>query len=556
MHLTMVVATNSGRGDSVIADLIARASSELPKRPLVAIDYVLDGFGQVKGGDKLSRASRGTLARLFWQAVLADKDATSQDAVAPVAPVDPFSGSLSPTKRRLAAICLIRLLPRNAAALGDMGLEPQIFALLDAVLSNDVYPQLGLETKEQNYKKEQKLSEVPTQLERDIADVIGSLASLNVLSSVRKAFMKEINRTLVKAVVVPFLPRALLGPRLDELFAVVEEYLQADGPTLLGAFKKADETLRVYSAEAERYGTTYSCQYLSGLAERFHVLIRARFEGSAISKPGKLTADRSEKKYPFHVEGKHFSIGFIVKNEGPGHAFDVYFRVTEATDLDVRKPETYLGDLEPTSVIVEVPVISTRSAADVAVSVELRWSNFDKTPGRAEFLFGLERQRSDVDWENLSLAEPYSLEPVETEAELAGRKEILDLLLGQATAKSLGSSYISGQKRVGKTSIVKTLRTHLQTTRPKDFLVLYFERGDYACPDATSTVASLGGRMCQEITNADPRFKIVTRPSFSDALSPLTEFLDFVIRLAPDFRALFILDEFDELPVDSISAAP
>jgi len=61
------------------------------------------------------------------------------------------------------------------------------------------------------------------------------------------------------------------------------------------------------------------------------------------------------------------------------------------------------------------------------------------------------------------------MEPVETAAELAGRKEILDFLLAQASSKSLGSSYISGQKRVGKTSIVKTLKTRLQNLYPMDF---------------------------------------------------------------------------------------
>jgi len=87
------------------------------------------------------------------------------------------------------------------------------------------------------------------------------------------------------------------------------------------------------------------------------------------------------------AKGKDFSIGFILKNEGPGHAFDVYFRLNEATDLEVKKPETYLGDFGPTFIIVEVPVVSAGPANYVVASVEVRWNDFNNTPNKRELLF-------------------------------------------------------------------------------------------------------------------------------------------------------------------------
>jgi len=509
---TVVCYTRSTKDDDhskrhkrkpMLKELIEKANHEINERPLVAIDCALDAFSTAElGADK---ASLMVLLNLFCRAVLRcinRGDGSQQSSPC----IDLFSKETSQENRRFVAICLLRLLPRNRNVLSSIDFALNVFAIFDDVLARDFYPPLGLDTKDQNYKKAGELGAIVPRVENEVAEVINSLNSLDVLSSFRKTFMKTINRLPNGAVLLPFISRKLLGPRLDELFSTVEAYLGAAGPALLAAFKKAIETLAAFRLEADRHGSLYDREYLAGLATRIHYLVRKRFEESAISKSATLTAAKSEKKYPFHIEGKHFSVSFVVKNEGPGHAFDAYFQVSEVTDLEVKKAETYLGDLEPTSVIVEVPVICTRPAEDVVAAIELRWSDFDKTPHSAQFLLGLDRQRPDVDWESLSVAESYSLEPVETEAELVGRKEILELLLAQARAKSLGSSYIFGQKRVGKTSIVKTLKTHLHTVCPANFLVLYFGRGDYAGPDATSTVARLGKRICQAITRTDPRF--------------------------------------------------
>jgi len=113
-------------------------------------------------------------------------------------------------------------------------------------------------------------------MEGELSEVMRSFSSLDVLTGFRKTFMKAINRPLNKAILWPFLQRDLLGPRMDEIFAVTEELLQAGGPALLSAFRKANESLEGYASEAERHGTHYSREYLSGLAKRIHELVRKR----------------------------------------------------------------------------------------------------------------------------------------------------------------------------------------------------------------------------------------------------------------------------------------
>ncbi len=186
----------------------------------------------------------------------------------------------------------------------------------------------------------------------------------------------------------------------------------------------------------------------------------------------------------------------------------------------------------------------------------MTWTNFDKTSDSTEALFELEGQRTDIDWDSLSVDNPYDLEPVSTEDELVGRTEILNQLIAQSKAKRVGSSFIYGQKRVGKTSIAKTLKTRLTSTFSASHLVVYLEMGDCIDPDAKTTIKQLGKRLCREIRRANNNFSNLPIPEFEGSLSPLSDFLESVLDIDPEYKILFILDEFDELPKEMYRRSP
>jgi len=208
-----------------------------------------------------------------------------------------------------------------------------------------------------------------------------------------------------------------------------------------------------------------------------------------------------------------------------------------------------MGRMETGRILVDVPVRVLRSTQSVVVDCRIEWADFDRSQKSELALLEMSAQRSDIDWLRLSSEDPYSLEAVNTEEDLVGRAEILNELVVRTTGAAVGSSYIFGQKRVGKTSIVQTLKTRLMRTERADYLVVYLEGGEYVHPDAKQTLNNLGRRLCEEIQRADKRLEMLALPEFDGALTPLVGFLNTLNRIVPSYRVLFVLDEFDELPV-------
>src|SRR5258708_28889314 len=213
---------------------------------------------------------------------------------------------------------------------------------------------------------------------------------------------------------------------------------------MIPAFKKAKDILEIYLLEADQFGTRYSREYLGGITKKLLGLLQKHFESNPISKPAYITVSKGEKKYLFSTNGRGFNLSFTITNDGPGYAFDVFLKV-ETDDLILKKSEFYLGTLGQISSFVEVPAQVKHAIKTAYAIVELNWTNFDKTSGKAEYDFELEGQRSDIDWDSLTGKEPYDLEPIETEDELVGRTEILNQLVAQVQAKRIASSYIFGQ---------------------------------------------------------------------------------------------------------------
>jgi len=447
----------------------------------------------------------------------------------------------------LVATTLLRFLARWPNSWLELGWRVEAISLFDRALTDTIYVRAKTTPREQGHEKEAKLREFMIRLENDLDGVVNSLTSLNLLGQVRNRLLQTVNDKNNSFILQPFLPPKLFHGRVQDLFIAAESYAAASGSTVLDMYRNAVSTASAFLHESEQYGTEYSKRYFVGIAEAVIRVVTRDFANSPVSKPALVSVESSAKKYPFFV-GNSVRLRLVITNHGPGPALNTSLSLSHDQSVIIDRHETYLGDLLPGRFDIEIMGEVTSPTDSVLLEIDCAWQNFDGSDGRAEVLLELDGQKETLDWDAVRRQDPYALEPVTDEAELIGRREILSELEASLTGRTSTSWYIHGQKRVGKTSIVRTLKSRLEASHTIPFIVVYLEEGQYDLSSAPETVDNLVRKICTTIQRSDPRLRSIDLPAGRGALSPLTDFLDDVAEVSPNTRIVVILDEFDELP--------
>lgn len=475
----------------------------------------------------------------------------------PTTPREVFSSTIAGDEGDIVLATGLRLILEASACLDQ---HPEwrvaIWAFMDRFAA-DIYQASGVTEKLQTFEKEPRLRHALAEVSQDFDRILGRLSHIDRIPDVRTRVMNWLNKNPAKGLVRPFLTDRLAVADLAEVCDDIEAYRTSDGPTAVRAYDRAGASLADWASDIESVGTGYARTYLGRLALRMREVVEASFEASALGKPAVLRVDAAPKKYPLHEDSRAIRVGIVIRNAGGGPAEDVRILTTDSTGNVVPdNAELYLGRIEEPTVDVQIQchIVSPDDYAILSGTVE--WRNYDGSPASSNFDVGLTAQRRDVDWDQLRLEDPYSLEPVESEEELSGRSEQLAQLTALATRRQLGSLILFGQKRVGKTSIARTLAARLGKSMSSDDHVIYVESGDYVDRDAARTVTNLGLRLCEELRGADDRLTELPVPEFDGALKPLGDFLRTVHERVPTLRALLILDEFDELPIELYRRGP
>lgn len=463
-----------------------------------------------------------------------------------------FDNKLRESHQKFIAVCLLRLLSSNDNFFPAKDVfRNRTFVLFDNVFCNDLYKykEINLTINEQGFIKESRLIDFLLKYEKLITEKF-DISSLNIVNSFKQDFYSNINSHLNEILINPFLPEGLTQKsKFKELFDVINEYINSIDKHKIVNYNKAISILNQYVEDAYEFNTEYSKKFLGNPFARICRMVKEDFTRSPLSKPAELTLHMTEKKYPFNIIGAKFRISFYVSNSSVGHAFSTIIRIDDHNDsIKFTEKQQHAGEISIDNMLVEFDCEVIKPDSNQIIILYLLWNNFDDDVQSREYIFELKGQKSNLNWDSLKYEEPYSWEPVDTEERLIGRREILDRLWTGITKKGkISSFYIYGQKRVGKTSIVKTLESKVLKSFNNEFIVLYLEGGEYKAISLYKTIQSLGEIICLRIKAVDTRFTDIETPKFEGALSPLTRFLDRVAAISPYTKILFILDEFDEI---------
>lgn len=262
--------------------------------------------------------------------------------------------------------------------------------------------------------------------------------------------------------------------------------------------------------------------------------------------PKRTGTDIAIKRYPLHEIGRIVSIGVILTNHGPGTACDIKAEVTSASSNLVFDPVVSSGDARAGDFLFGFDVLVESPASETKFDIALSWGiNGQIERSCFKFSFKIVGQDANVDWSKLSGMQPYSTEVAEG-ADFVGRTSKVEHIAARYARDRMGSSFITGQKRVGKTSLAKAIASRTKTL-VNDLKVLYLEYGQYSNMDAVVTLKNLGGELAEYMCKFHSEEGRYNTLSFQGSLSALAKLADELYESSPKLRFLFILDEFDEI---------
>jgi hypothetical protein len=244
--------------------------------------------------------------------------------------------------------------------------------------------------------------------------------------------------------------------------------------------------------------------------------------------------------------GTDAEVKIQLRNSGTMAARNVRVLPERSTELDFGMP-SLVGDIpagaERTAAL-EATITATASSGSFTATVA--WDDDYDREGelRQEFFAEAERESS---WEETD-RNPFQLNSIEEPDRLIGRDEYIQQYLD--IARSGGSMYVTGLKRVGKTSLVRVALTLLER---EGTLTVYLPLGRALGPDqsASDLVISMLEKLEDAASAAFPDVALPELETTSSAnFSRLADrWLSRLKRALPSgTMAVIALDDFDELP--------
>jgi len=178
-----------------------------------------------------------------------------------------------------------------------------------------------------------------------------------------------------------------------------------------------------------------------------------------------------------------------------------------------------------------------------SVSIPIEWHCTDITGEAYTFreTVRLEQQRAQPNWSALLNDPPYTVNPIKSRERLFGREAQLNELLLNSAAGT--STFVWGQKRVGKTSLLQVLSSEL-LIRPR-FKCVYLRMGELVSMHEGQIAYAIAARLLEHLP--EPSVQLPGESEFGAGLGRLVPYVESLCRALPAWRFVVIIDEFDDL---------
>jgi hypothetical protein len=410
---------------------------------------------------------------------------------------------------------------------------------------------LKLEPKGQTFEKYSALTQIQKVVSETLEPLRTPYGDLHGVIAARKVIIGGLSHGILRAYLKPF---GLDEVRqcVESLFGVLSNVTQVD-ENFLDNVESCQGLLKKAFILEDTLGTFLSKDYFGRLLNTIDVCLQRFLEqmrGSLSTQILLASPDGLlKKRYPVHEEGRTIRVSVPLRNTGPGSAIDVRVSCeSNGDDIAMDSMTLPLGTVVPGEFEVFLNVLVLRSCSKINFAITVEWGEIG-SPRRKSDVFIVEAtaQSSGLDWPALEYSSPYSTDVAEGDA-FVGRQDMVQQLAAKILRAPMEPFYITGQKRIGKTSLAKAAVDFAKTRRSSFTLhSLYVLWGNVADVTPSSAMRRLGESIHEFITDELPAQVNATLEDYASSLSGLIRLADIAGKICSEKRFVVILDEIDEM---------
>lgn len=383
------------------------------------------------------------------------------------------------------------------------------------------------------------------QVERIKTD-LGTIYSIEDTNKLSNNINKIINSDYFKLLFKPLLTEKSCDKNsINKIFVAISKYTIASPIEKNYYFERAKQRI-VNQINSFVYDDFISKIISSPYIELFNLLTED-YERCPHSKPAQLELGEIRKKFLLNQNDRLHKVPISILKHKECFAKTVIVQFeTKSKSVTILNPKQEYSNFIAPSIDFYLEIKQEAPIDSLDIKYTLMWENVDDSIDEVIKTISLKEQESNIDWESLALQDPYNFEPVEEEELLIGRESIITRIFPKLTGKRISSFFLLGQKRVGKTSIAKTILNKLKNF-DSDAILIYKETGDFKYPSAAETANELGYIICKSIKSRSQKYMNIQIPEFKGSLNRLSGFVDEIHIIDPNQKIIIALDEFDEI---------
>lgn len=383
--------------------------------------------------------------------------------------------------------------------------------------------------------------------------------SLSEIATQKSAILKCLRHNTYQGYLQPFnyIPiKTKLEALVEGLDAVVNSSGSDYKPSLDELERILEEGKALTAASQSFFTEKFATPFLLAIAEGVRLVKTTASERLvSVIEPLRNPPRAAEKRYPLHQVDRFINIILPLINKGPSTALEVVVEIDCGSGSSVILDSDRLrcGDVPPGKFAICLRACVVEPSSKVEMTVDITWQELFGNERSEIFDLIIEGQNEAVDWPSLESLEPYSLEVAEGDM-FVGRSAKVKAIANKLLKHPMTSTYVTGQKRIGKTSLAKAVVNYLESDRP-DFHSLYLEYGEYCSTTPQGTLKTLGENIYNFLLDFMPATD-VTVADFSQSIADLNMTAKKLEARHPNKKFVIILDEFDEIHPEMYRSGP